>query len=526
MFSKSSDQDHTLDRNPSDSKLMEMRESAQNGGGKDRIEAQHQKGKYTARERIDLLVDQGSFVEINNFITHQNPNVTKSSQKPLGDGVVTGYGLINERKVYLYSQDFTVMGGSLGYAHAQKICKVMDLAYSTGSPIIGLIDSGGARIQEGINALAGYGDIFHRNVKASGVIPQISVILGPCAGGAAYSPALTDFIIMGGQKAYLFVTGPSVVEAATSQKVSFDDLGGAKMHSSKSGIAALASNSEEEALDYVRKLLSYIPSNNMDSPPINTDFRISDDISSLDLIIPEEETEPYDMKDVISHIVDKDSFFEIFPSWAQNMVIGFAHLQQQSVGIIANQPKVLGGAIDYDASDKASRFIRFCNAFNIPIISFVDVPGFMPGLKQEAAGIIRHGAKLIYAYSEATVPKLTVITRKAYGGAYIVMSSKHLGADLIFAWNSSQIAVMGAKGACKIIYRKELKESEDPKLLLEEFAKEYKEKYTNPYVAASYGHINKIIFPHETRDELIQALFYLMNKREEIPKRKNGVFPV
>lgn len=494
-------------------------------GGKEKWKKQHAKGKLTARERINLLVDEGSFVEIDAFVKHNCTKFDMDKNAPLGDGVITGYAKINNRNVYIYSQDFSVFGGSLGQAHASKITKIMDLAIKTGVPIIGLLDSGGARIQEGVDSLAGYGDIFYRNVQASGVIPQISVILGPCAGGAVYSPALTDFVIMNKTNAFMFVTGPSVVKAVTGEDVSFYDLGGSDVHQSISGICHLVGDSEIETLDYVKELLAYIPSNNLEDSP--TSYAITEHMQEeIYSIIPDQSNDPYDMKEIMRIILDQASFFEIQGNWAKNIIIGFARLDGSTVGLIANQPLYLGGAIDIHAADKASRFIRFCDAFNIPIVTFVDVPGFMPGLKQEHEGIIRHGAKMLFAYSEATVPKISVIVRKAYGGAYIVMSSKHLGADINYAWPNAEIAVMGAEGACKILYRKKIKESENPDDLLEEFTNQYKKEFANPYQATEKGYVDKVILPEETRHELIRALDMLKQKRENIPKRKHGVFPV
>jgi len=507
-------------------KLNELRNASLSLGGKDRIEAQHNKGKLTARERIELLVDSTSFVEIGSFVKHHSTKFGMEKKDFLGDGVVTGYGTINGRKVFIYSQDFTVLGGSLGNAHAQKICKIMDLALKMGCPIIGLLDSGGARIQEGVDALAGYGEIFYRNVLASGVVPQISVILGSCAGGAVYSPALTDFIIMGGKNAFMFVTGPQVVKSVTGEDVSFSELGGQHIHSTVSGVCHRISETEEGALETLRKLLTYIPSNNLDDPPISSEQSESADPYLLDQIIPESENEPYNMIEVINLIIDKDSFFEIFPNWAKNILIGFGRIENQTVGIVANQPLHLSGAIDFNASDKASRFIRFCDAFNIPLLTLVDVPGFMPGVKQETSGIIRHGAKLVYAYSESTVGKITIITRKAYGGAYISMSSKHLGSDINLAWDAAQIAVLGAEGAVKILYRNKLKDAEDPDKMLKDFSDQYKQEFSNPYQVAEQGYIDNVIYPHESRNEIIKALNMLATKREQTPKRKHGINPV
>ncbi|MHA1777371.1 MAG: methylmalonyl-CoA carboxyltransferase [Promethearchaeia archaeon] len=508
------------------SSLDSLRRQSLNGGGSQKIENQHKKGKLTARERIELLVDPGTFIEIDEFVMHRAIKFDMQQQKYLGDGVVTGFGLIHGRKVFIYSQDFTVMGGSLGNAHASKISKIMDLAIKNGCPIIGLLDSGGARIQEGVDSLAGFGEIFHRNVQASGVVPQISVILGSCAGGAVYSPALTDFIIMGGNHSYMFVTGPQVVESVTNEKVSFEELGGKEIHGKTSGVAHLTTATEEQALDLVKILLSYLPSNNLMDPPINPDFNEPENSANLNNLIPKKENEPYDMIIVIKGIVDENSFFEIFPQYAPNIITGFARLEGNSIGIIANQPLSLGGAIDFHASDKSGRFIRFCDAFNIPLITLVDVPGFMPGVNQEHAGIIRHGAKMIYAYAEASVPKITIITRKAYGGAYIVMASKHLGADMNFAWNTAQIAVMGAEGACKILYRKKIKASPNPKIALQNYITAYKQEFSNPYQVAELGYVDKVIYPSETRSIVINSLKFLTNKRENVPKRKHGVFPV
>lgn len=506
--------------------LDSLRSQSLVGGGLQKIENQHEKGKLTARERIELLLDPGSFIEIDEFVLHQATKFDMPRQKYLGDGVVTGFGTIQGRKIFVYSQDFTVMGGSLGNAHAQKICKIMDLAIKNGCPIIGILDSGGARIQEGVNSLAGFGEIFHRNVQASGVVPQISVILGSCAGGAVYSPALTDFVIMGGPQSYMFVTGPQVVESVTNEKVTFEQLGGKDIHGKISGVAHLTSKTEDQAFDLVKTLLSYIPSNNLMDPPTLREFSEPDLLQNLNSIIPSNENEPYDMLDIIKGIVDQNSLFEIFPHYAANIITAFARLEGASIGIIANQPMVLGGAIDFHASDKSSRFIRFCDAFNIPILTLVDVPGFMPGVNQEHAGIIRHGAKMIYAFSEATVPKITVITRKAYGGAYIVMASKHLGADMNFAWNTAQIAVMGAEGACKILYRRKIKETKNPNEKLTKYIENYKREFSNPFQVAEFGYVDKVIFPNETRSFILKSLKFLTNKRENVPKRKHGIFPV
>ncbi|MFX1346452.1 MAG: acyl-CoA carboxylase subunit beta [Promethearchaeota archaeon] len=507
-------------------KLQELRNGSKLGGGKESIDTQHKKGKLTARERLEILLDFGSFVEIDSFVKHQYHKFGMEKKKFLGDGVITGYGTIGGRRVFIYSQDFTVLGGTIGKAHAQKICKVMDLALKMGYPLIGLIDSGGARIQEGVDALDGLGDIFYRNVRASGIIPQISVILGNSAGGAAYSPALTDFIIMGGNNAHMFITGPQVIKTVTGENFSFSELGGSAVHSKISGVCHKALDTEEEALDFTKKLLSYIPSNNLDDIPHSFSQIHVADPYLLEQIVPENEDDPYNMIDVINVIVDQDSFLELFPDWAKNLIIGFGKIEHQTVGIIANQPNHLSGALDYNASDKASRFIRFCDAFNIPLLTLVDVPGFMPGVKQEHSGIIRHGAKMLFAYSEATVAKITVIIRKAYGGAYIVMSSKNLGSDINIAWNTAQIAVMGAEGACKILFRNHLKEGEDPDILLKDFSKQYKKEFLNPFQVAETGRIDKVIFPHETRNEIIKSLQFFETKREQPPRRKHGISPV
>lgn len=495
------------------------------GGGEEKIKNQHAKGKLTARERIELLLDEGSFVEIDAFRVHKCDKFGMEKNRPLGDGVVTGYGTINGRTVFVYSQDFTVFGGSLGKVHAEKIAKIMDLAVKAGAPIIGILDSGGARIQEGVESLAGYGEIFYRNVRASGVVPQISIVFGPCAGGAVYSPALTDFIFMTEENAFMFVTGPEVVKAVTNEDVSFYDLGGSEVHSKVSGVCHFVGETEDETIEQVKKLLSYIPQNNLDDPPYVNQFS-EEPQSKLQDIIPLSENEPYNMRSIIEIVLDKGTFFEVQPTWAKNIIVGFGRLAGHTVGIIANQPLFLGGAITHDSADKAARFIRFCDSFNIPIITFVDVPGFMPGLKEEHAGIIRHGAKMLYAYSEATVPKLAVIVRKAYGGAYIVMSSKHLGGDLNLAWPTAEIAVMGAEGACKILYRRKLKEAEDPEKELANFVQQYKETFATPYQAAENGYVDKVILPHETRKELITALYVLQGKREDLPRRKHGNIPL
>jgi len=495
-------------------------------GDQVRIDKQHKAGKMTARERIEALLDSDSFVELDAMVKHRSNNFGLDKKRPDGDGVVTGHGTINGRIVYLFAQDFTVFGGALGEAHAQKICKVMDLASKTGCPIIGLNDSGGARIQEGVVSLGGYAEIFYRNVSSSGVIPQFSLILGPCAGGAVYSPAMTDFTLMVKDTSHMFITGPDVIKTVTHEEVTFEDLGGAITHNSVSGVAHLACDSEEDMFESLRELISYVPQNNVESLPITQyDKEEVENISELDEIIPDSSTVPYDMLKVMNLIFD-DPVFEIQPHWAKNIITGFARLRGHPVGIVANQPSVLAGCLDIDASTKAARFVRFCDAFNIPLVTFVDVPGFLPGTEQEHGGIIRHGAKLLYAFSEATVPKLTVITRKAYGGAYDVMASKHIRADLNLAWPTAEIAVMGADGAVNIISRKEIRESEDPEKTHKELSENYKEKFASPYVAAEMGYIDRVIFPRETRKELILGLERYGNKRENRPKRKHGNIPL
>ncbi len=507
--------------------LLRLREEARQGGGPERIAKQHAKGKLTARERIDLLLDPGSFRELDMFVTHRTTDFGLDRQKYLGDGVVTGYGTIQGRLVYVFSQDFTVFGGSLGEAHAQKIVKIMDMAMKNGAPVIGINDSGGARIQEGVISLGGYADIFLRNTLASGVIPQISLVMGPSAGGAVYSPAITDFIIMVKNTSYMFITGPEVVKAVTQEDVTFEELGGAWVHATKSGVAHFVAENEEDAIFLAQTLLSYLPQNNLEDPPIrpteDDPLRMDAD---LDQIIPDNPKAPYDMKDVIRRIVDDGIFFEVHEHFAQNIVVGFAHMGGQSVGIVANQPAVLAGVLDIDASVKAARFVRFCDAFNIPIITLVDVPGFMPGLSQEHGGIIRHGAKLLYAYAEATVPKITVITRKAYGGAYDVMSSKHMRGDINLAWPTAEIAVMGPEGAVNIIFRRQLAQAADPDAERARLVAEYRAKFANPYIAASRGFIDDVILPRETRPRIINALDMLRNKRETNPPKKHGNIPL
>ncbi len=509
--------------------LQQMRARSQAGGGADRIAKQHKAGKLTARERLDLLLDNGSFRELDAFVVQRSRDfgMDKPENQILGDSVVTGWGTINGRLVYVYSQDFTVFGGSLSEVHAAKIVKIMEMAMKSGAPVIGLNDSGGARIQEGVVSLGGYADIFLRNTLASGVIPQISAILGPCAGGAVYSPALTDFIFMVKNTSYMFVTGPDVVKSVTHEEVSFEELGGASVHSTISGVCHMAAENEQDCLFLIRELLTYLPQNNMEDPPFKPpkDDPLRSD-PRLNEIIPDSPNKPYDIKEVIQMIVDDGQFFEIHEHFAPNIVVGFARLGGYSVGIVANQPMVLAGVLDIDASEKAARFIRFCDCFNIPLVTFEDVPGFMPGTKQEHGGIIRAGAKLLYAYCEATVPKLTVITRKAYGGAYDVMSSKHIRGDLNLAWPTAEIAVMGPDGAVSIIFRRELAEAEDPIAKKAELVAMYREKFANPYVAAGRGYIDDVIMPSETRPRLINALNALQNKRDSNPPKKHGNIPL
>lgn len=507
-------------------KLYDLKTKSRLGGGEERIKAQHAKGRLTARERVELLVDKGSFREMDAFVQHRTHDFGLDKQKFISDSVITGWGTIEGRLVYVFSQDFTVFGGSLGEVHAEKICKIMDMAMKSGAPVIGLNDSGGARIQEGVVALAGYADIFLRNTMASGVVPQISAIMGPCAGGAVYSPALTDFIFMTRNTSYMFVTGPDVVKAVTHEEVTQEELGGASVHSEKSGVCHVAADSEADTLFLIRKMLGYLPQNNMEDPP----FLVTDDPlrmdETLDSIIPDDANKPYDIKDVIRPIMDGGQFFEIHENYAQNIVVGFARLGGHSVGIVANQPAVLAGVLDIDASEKGARFVRFCDSFNIPIITFEDVPGFLPGTNQEHHGIIRSGAKLLYAYCEATVPKLTVVTRKAYGGAYCVMSSKHIRSDINLAWPSAEIAVMGPDGAVNIIFRKELEKAKDPVARKAELVADYREKFASPYVAAERGYIDDVIEPKETRPRLINALEMLSNKRDTNPAKKHGNIPL
>lgn len=506
--------------------LARMREQAILGGGPDRIEAQHRRGKLTARERIDLLLDEGSFEEFDTLkIGRSDP--LHGAAPYLGDGVVTGHGTIDGREVFVFSQDFTVIGGSLGEAHAQKICKIMDMALRVGAPIIGLNDSGGARIQEGVDSLAAYGEIFARNVSASGVVPQISCIMGPCAGGAVYSPALTDFTFMVEGSSYMFVTGPNVVKTVIHKDITAEELGGAEIHATKSGVAHFVLPNDILCLREVRRLINYLPSNNRQRSPV-LDLRDPADRTdpALDYLVPQDPHQAYDMGIVIQSILDGAEFFEVQPHYARNIICGFGRLGGQTIGLVANQPAVLAGVLDSDASSKAARFVRFCDAFNIPLICLVDVPGFMPGPEQEHGGIIRHGAKLLYAFVEATVPRITVIIRKAYGGAYLVMNAKHINCDINYAWPTAEIAVLGAKGAAEIIYQKELKKAEDPDALLEERMEEYRKKFINPFMAAKRGYIDDVIFPRDTRHKLIRTLQFLESKRASRPERKHGNIPL
>ncbi len=507
--------------------LRERRVAALMPAGPEAAEKQHDKGKLTARERLDILMDAGSFVETDPFTVHRSHDFGMDQRKPPGDGIVTGYGTIDGRKVFVASQDFTVFGGSMGEVVAQKVCKVMDLALQTGAPFIQINDSGGARIQEGAASLAGYGYIFERNVRASGVIPQISVIMGPCAGGAVYSPAITDFTFMVKETSHMFITGPDVIKTVTGEDVTMEALGGAMTHATQSGVASFIGEDDENVLMGVRYLLSFLPSNNLEDPPA---YATTDDperlTDALTHLVPDRAAEAYDMHEVIRYVVDEGEFLEVFPLWAANIVTGFARLDGRSVGVIANQPKVLAGTLDIDASEKASRFVRFCDAFNIPILTFVDVPGFLPGTTQEYNGIIRHGAKLLYAFAESTVPRMTVITRKAYGGAYLVMNSKHLRSDVSFAWPTAEIAVMGAESAVNVVFRKEIEQADDPAARRADLITEYRDKFSTPYAAAERGFIDDVIEPAETRPRLIKALRMLSTKREAIPARKHGNIPL
>jgi propionyl-CoA carboxylase beta chain len=501
-------------------------EEALLGGGQKRIDAQHKRGKLTARERIELLVDEGSFEEIGKFVEHRATDFGLENEIYLGDGVVTGYGTVHGRLIYVYSQDFTVFGGSLSETHAEKIVKIMDLAMKNGAPIIGLNDSGGARIQEGVVSLGGYADIFYRNTLASGVVPQLSAIMGPCAGGAVYSPAITDFIFMVENTSYMFVTGPNVVKTVTQEEVTSEELGGASTHSTKSGVTHFSSANEVQCLNEIKQLLSYIPQNCEDTAPVYA-YELGDEQrKKLDDIIPENPNQPYDMREVIDGIVDEDSFFEVHKNFAENIVVGFARIAGRSIGIVGNQPASMAGVLDIKASVKGARFVRFCDCFNVPLLVLEDVPGFLPGTDQEWNAIITNGAKLLYAFSEATVPRITVITRKAYGGAYDVMNSKHIGADMNYAWPSAEIAVMGAKGASEIIFKKEISAATDPEAKLQEKVDEYTEKFANPYRAARRGYVDEVIFPHETRKKLIRAFGMLENKVATLPKKKHGNIPL
>ena len=512
-------------------RLRALRDEALHAGSAAAVERQHARGKLTARERLELLLDPGSFVELDMFTRHRAHGFGLEDNRPWGDGVVTGHGTVDGRKVFVFSQDFTVFGGSLGEVFAEKIVKVMELALRMGCPIIGINDSGGARIQEGVVSLGGYADIFFRNVKASGVIPQISVVMGPCAGGAVYSPAITDFIFMVRETSHMFITGPEVIRTVTGEEVSMEELGGAQSHATRSGVCQFAADSEEDCLEMVRELISFIPQNNLEAPPfVPTDDPPDRAEPELATIVPDAPTKPYDMTRVVELIVDDGDFFEVAPLYAQNIVVGFARLAGHTVGVVGNQPRALAGVLDIDASIKGARFVRFCDAFNIPLVTFVDVPGFLPGTTQEYGGIILHGAKLLYAYSEATVPKLTVITRKAYGGAYDVMSSKHVGADFNAAWPTAEVAVMGPEGAVNIVFRKELAEAGsngvDPDARRAELIAEYKERFANPYIAAERGYIDDVIEPEETRGWLIRNLEVSLTKREPRPRRKHGNIPL
>jgi propionyl-CoA carboxylase beta chain len=508
-------------------RLSGLRQRAAVGGGEARTQQQHAKGKLTARERVDLLLDDGSFTELDAFVVARPTELIPDDERVMGDGVVTGFGHVDGRLVYVFSQDFTVFGGSLAEAHAAKICKVMDLAVRNGAPVIGLNDSGGARIQEGVVSLGGYADIFLRNVLASGVVPQLSAILGPCAGGAVYSPAITDFIAMVRDTSYMFVTGPNVVKTVTHEDVTLDELGGADVHARRSGVAHFECDDEISCLQLLRRLVGYLPSNNLDpAPVVPTDDPSDRQDGELDALVPDAPSKPYDMKEAIRRICDDGEMLEVHEGWARNIICAFARLDGRSVGVVAQQPMVLAGVLDIDASVKAARFVRFCDAFNIPLVTFVDVPGFLPGTAQEHGGIIRNGAKLLYAYAEATVPKLTVITRKAYGGAYDVMSSKHIRGDYNVAWPSAEIAVMGPEGAVNIVYREEIESAKDPEARRSELVASYVEQFANPYVAAAHGYLDDVIEPHETRPRLIAALRSLAGKRDTNPKRKHGNIPL
>ncbi len=507
--------------------LEKMRADAKLGGGQRRIDSQHKKGKLTARERVELLVDANSFEEFDMFVTHRSQDFGLDKEKYYGDGVVTGCAKIDSRMVFIFSQDFTVFGGSLSEAHAEKICKIMDMAMKVGAPVIGLNDSGGARIQEGVVSLGGYADIFLRNTLASGVVPQISMVLGPCAGGAVYSPAITDFTFMTKGTSYMFVTGPNVVKTVTHEEVSSEDLGGAMVHASKSGVAHFACENEADAITRVKRLLQYIPQNNCEDPPfVNTNDPADREEEALNHLVPENPNHPYDIKAAIEKVVDQGSFLEVHEEFAQNIVVGFAHLGGRSIGIIANQPQVLAGVLDINSSIKGARFIRFCDAFNIPLLTFEDVPGFLPGTDQEHGGIIKNGAKLLYAYCEATVPKVTVITRKAYGGAYDVMNSKHVRGDLNYAWPTAEIAVMGPKGAAEIIFKRDIAEADDSEAALDKKTDEYRERFANPFEAAARGYVDDVIEPKSTRRRVIRAFEMLETKKDTNPAKKHGNIPL
>jgi len=507
--------------------LRKLREEARLGGGEQRIAQQHDRNKLTARERLELLLDEDSFVELDAFVTHRATDFGLDEEKYLGDGVVSGHGRIDGRLVFVYAQDFTVFGGSLSEAHAEKICKVMDLAMSTGAPIIGLSDSGGARIQEGVASLGGYAEIFLRNTLASGVVPQISVVMGPCAGGAVYSPAITDFTVMVDGSSYMFVTGPTVVKTVTHEEIDLEGLGGARVHNETSGVAHFLAAGEPQAMELTRRIVGYIPQNNIDAPPVVEEWTApSVSGPDLDALVPDSAQQSYDMRRVIAGIVDADSFTEVHEHFARNVICGFARVEGRSVGIVAQQPEVLAGVLDIDASDKAARFVRFCDCFNIPLVTLVDVPGFLPGVDQEHRGIIRHGAKLLYAYCEATVPKVTVITRKAYGGAYDVMSSKHVRGDLNFAWPTAEIAVMGVEGAVNIIFRDRIADADEPDAERATLVEEYEARFANPYVAAARGYVDEVILPSETRARVVDALAMLQGKRQAVPARKHGNIPL
>jgi acetyl-CoA carboxylase carboxyltransferase component len=507
--------------------LRRLRDDALHAGSRRAVDRQHEQGKLTARERVEHLLDKGSFQEVDMFVRHRASGFGIESKRPLGDAVVTGFGTIDGRTVFVFAEDFTVYGGSLGQAVADKVCKVMDLAMEVGAPLIGLKDSGGARIQEGVGSLDGYGQIFARNVRASGVIPQISVIMGPCAGGAVYSPAITDFVVQVEGGSHLFITGPDVIKAVTGEDVTFEELGGAGIHAAKSGVTHFVYPTGSDALDAVRYLISFLPQNNLELPPYfaPTDSRDRID-DSLDELIPDSASQPYDMLQVIESVVDDGEFLQVHEQWAGNLIVGLARLDGHTVGVVANQPEVLAGTLDISASEKGARFVRFCDSFNIPLLTFVDVPGFLPGVDQEHGGIIRHGAKLLYAFCEATVPRLTVITRKAYGGAYLVMNARGIGADLVYAWPSAEIAVMGAQGAVNVIFRRELQDSEDPEQKRTELIADYESTFNNPYQAAELGLVDEVIEPRETRMKLIRAMDMLRNKRDRMPQKKHGNIPL